>query len=359
MGIRSNVRTWLFAAISVISVACSKKPVGDDGCVYSELTGAHKTGDGEGIVQVDGSNSVYYYVLDANGEQVARQHLNQPVRLKEGKYRIKLNNSYHEVQVWEDYRLKCASGTLIVSGSTDEFYYISDSLDHQLAHEKLGKSISLFAGEFQAKVNNTETVVTVRLNEMTEVRTGSVAVNGTTAEFYYVLDKDNKQLNFSKLGKPLSFLPGRYQVNVNNTFADVDVYSGRATELVTGNLLVTGLTDELYYVTDTTGNALNFQKLNNALALFPGSYNIQVNNTKMRGEILPAQVTEFNTGSLTMRGSGTAYYYVFDDSGKQLNYNSLNRWLSFFPSEYTVKLGGSTRKATVAAGQQTTLEAIN
>ena len=349
----------LFAAAGVIGVACSKKPVSKDGCVFTALTAADQSGDGEGVLQVDGSTSVYYYVLDEAGNQTARQHLNQRVQLKEGKYRIKLNNSYHHVEIWDGYLAKCASGTLVVAGNTDEYYHISDSLDHQLTYEKLGKATSLFEGDFQVKVNNTEMPVSVKLNEVTEVRTGSVVAQGTTNEFYYVLDESNKQLNFSKLGKPLSFLPGTYRVNVNNTLLKADVFAGRSTELMTGNLFVTGLTDELYYVTDTTGNALNFQKLNNALALFPGSYTIQVNNTRMRGDVYPGQITEFNTGSLTLRGSGSGYYYVFDDAGKQLNYNSLNRWLSFFPSDYIIKLGGSTQKVTVVAGQQTSLEALN
>ncbi|HEU5146700.1 MAG TPA: hypothetical protein VFT90_08300, partial [Chryseosolibacter sp.] len=316
-------------------------------------------GDGQGMLQVDGSTSVYYYVIDETGKQIARQHLNQPVRLGEGIYRVKLNNSLHNVEVWDGYLLKCHTGTLMVSGSTDEFYHVSDSLDHQLAYEKLGKSLSLFGGHFRVKVNSTEIPVNVRLHEMTEVRTGSVVAEGTTTEFYYVLDKNNKQLNFSRLGKPLSFLPGNYRVNINNTIVKADVFAGRTTQLMTGNLFVSGLTDELYYVTDTLGNALNFQKLNNPLALFPGAYRIQVNNTLMHGEVRAGQVTEFNTGSLTLRGSGSEYYYVFDNAGKQLNYNSLNRWLSFFPSEYIVKLGGSTQKVKIVAGQQTSLEAIN
>ena len=201
--------------------------------------------------------------------------------------------------------------------------------------------------------------VAVSLNEIRQVRTGSLVAEGMTTEFYYVLDNNHKQINFKKLGETLSFFPGTYRVNVNNTIRNADVFAGRATKLMTGNLFVAGLTHELYYVTDTAGNALNFQKLNNALALFPGPYNIQVNNTHMHGEVVAGKLTEFNTGSLTLRGSGSGYYYVFDNTGKQLNYNSLNRWLSFFPSEYIVKLGASTQKATVVAGQQTSLEALN
>lgn len=349
----------LFLGAGALSMACSQRPpVSDDGCAFSRLAIADDTDDGTGQLQVVGSTSVQYYVLDNTGKQLAQQHLNQPVALKPGRYRVKLNNSVRDVEVWDGYLARCASGTLTISGTTGESYYVTDSLDRQLAVERLGKTISLFAGRFNVRLNNTELAIGIKPDQMTKVRTGSIVVHGATNEFYHVLDENNKQLNFSKLGEPLSLLPGSYRVHVNNTMRPAQVFAGKATELVTGTLSISGLTDELYYVTDTTGNALNFQKLNNALALFPGSYNIQLNNSQVRGDVRAGQVTEFNTGSLTLRGPGSEYYYVLNDAGKQLNYNSLNRWLSFFPSQYVVKLGGSTQKATVVAGHQTSLEAL-
>jgi hypothetical protein len=99
--------------------------------------------------------------------------------------------------------------------------------------------------------------------------------------------------------------------------------------------------------------------LNKPLAFFPGTLLLKVNNTMMRGSVAAGQTTEFVTGSLMLTGGGTQYYYVLDDSGNQLNYNSLNKSLSFFPDEYIVKLGASTRKATVTAGQLTSVDAFN
>lgn len=219
--------------------------------------------------------------------------------------------------------------------------------------------MSFFPGEFKIKVNNTEVGTQVKLKELTEIRTGSLLVKGGTNEYYYVLDDGNKQLNYNSLEKPLALLPGAYVVKVNNTSMRADVIAGNVTELVTGSLIVKGLTDEYYYVTDTVGNALNYQSLNKALAFFPGVVQVKVNNTLMLGKVAGGEVTEFTTGSLMLTGSGTGYYYVLDGLGNQLNYNSLNKSLSFFPSEYTIKLGASTRKATVTAGQLTSLSAIN
>jgi hypothetical protein len=76
----------------------------------------------------------------------------------------------------------------------------------------------------------------------------------------------------------------------------------------------------------------------------------------MRGVVAPGQVTELVTGSLMLTGAGKEYYYVLDGLGNSLNYNSLNKSLSFFPSDYVVRIGGSTRKATVKPGELTSID---
>ena len=311
------------------------------------------------MLQVDGGTSTYYYVLDQAGTQVKYQHLNKPVVLDPGKYQVKINNTFHAVMVTEGHLAKCLSGTLMVSGQTADNYYVTDSTGQTIANEKLGRSLSVFPGKFKIKVNDTELPVAVKANEMTEIRTGSLVAQGMTGEHFYVLDAAKQQLNFSPLGKPLAFLPGSYEVRVNNTSRTAEVFAGRTTRLGTGSLVVNGLTDELYYVADTLGHALNFQKLNNPVAVFPGAYSVQLNNTRITGEVTAGQITEFTTGCLTLTGPGDDYYYVFDDTGKPLKHSSLNRWLSFFPSDYTVKLGASMRKATIIAGKQTSLEGFH
>jgi hypothetical protein len=112
-------------------------------------------------------------------------------------------------------------------------------------------------------------------------------------------------------------------------------------------------------VTDTTGNALNYQSLNKSLAFFPDHLQIKVNNTVVDAEVMAGETAEFVTGSLMLTGGGTDYYYVLDELGNQLNYNSLNKSLSFFPSVYTIRLGSNTRRATVVAGKLTSLGARN
>src|SRR5690606_34414751 len=83
------------------------------------------------------------------------------------------------------------------------------------------------------------------------------------------------------------------------------------------------------------------------------------NNTAMPARVAPDSTSAFETGSLVLTGAGPEYYYVIDESGRELNYSSFNRPLSLFPSDYTVKLGNTLRKATVKPGASTSLEAFH
>lgn len=354
----SVLACFVIAALSCL-FGCAEKRNVDPCCTFSDIPATADVKDGQGLLQVEGSTPSYYYVLDETGKQVAYQLLNETLPLESGRYTIKVNNSLHAVDVQEGELARCATGALMVSGNTSEYYQVMDSMSQQLGYETLSRSLSFFPGSFRVKVNNTEMPVEIRLKELTEVRTGSLVVTGSTGEYYYVLDGVNKQLNYNTLGAPLAFLPGSYSLKVNNTSMRADVFAGQTTELHTGNLLVRGLTEEYYYVTDTSGNALNYQSLNKPLAFFPGKFQIKVNNTLMEGTVVQDHTTEFVTGSLMLTGGGSGYYYVLDQTGNQLNYNSLNKSLSFFPSEYTVKLGSSTRKAIVSAGQLTSISVFN
>lgn len=356
--VRSFFHTTLFPVVILFLYACGEKPVADACCTFSGLNHAGIKTD-QGAIQVQGSTTAHFYVFDENGTQIGYQHLNKMVLLDPGTYKVKVNNTTHAVEVTPGNLAKCSTGTLIVNGQTSDYYYVIDSLNKELTSHTLGKATSLFPSALKVKVNNTELPVDVKLNQITEIQTGSLVVQGGTNEYYYVLDDLNKQLNFKSLGKPLSFLPGSYMVKVNNTSMVADVAPGKLTELGTGTLLVRGLTNEYYYVLDTSGNSLNFQTLNKPLSFFPGTLKVTVNNTVAVAKIVAGEVSEYATGSLMLTGAGTGYYYVLDDAGNQLNFNTLNKSLSFFPSEYVVRLGESYREATVISGERTSIPAFN
>lgn len=335
--------------------SCGEKPATDPCCTFTELPADAKVKDGQGVLQVDGGTAAYFYVFDESGKQVGYELLNKTLSLDPGKYQIKVNSSIYPLKMEAGRLAKCATGTLIVKGNTPEYYYVMDSVNNQLSYDLLGKATSFFPSSLKVKVNNTETPADVNINKITEIVTGTLVVRGSTNEYYYVLDGMNKQLNYNMLEKPLAFLPGTYPVKVNNSSMKADVVAGQLIALVTGTLLVSGLTNEYYYVLDSLGNSLNYQSLNKSLAFFPGNLEIKLNNTHLKAKVVKGEISEFVTGSLMLTGNGSDYYYVFNQSGNQLNYNSLNKSLSFFPSEYTVKLGQNSRKATVSPGQLTSI----
>lgn len=338
--------------------SCGGKPSEDPCCKFAELPAGAEIKAGQGFLQVEGSTSAYFYVFDESGKQVSYQILNMTLALDPGKYQARVNNSSYPVEVKEGMLAKCSTGTLMVSGATSEYYYVMDSTNRQLSYDGLGKATSLFASTFLVKVNNTQVRTKVELNKVTEIQSGTLIVHGGTGEYYYVLDAMGNQLNYNSLEKPLAFLSGSYRVKVNNTPMKADIKGGQVTELSTCTILVNGLTDEYYYVLDSLGNQLNYQTLNKPLAFFPYSLRIRVNNTETVAKAIAGTSSAYGTGSLMVTGSGTDYYYVLDGNGNQLNYNSLNKPLSFFPAEYTVKLGQSTRKTTVTVGQLTTIAAF-
>jgi len=347
-----------YGVLSLILISgCGREESSEDKCCISgPLPQGVDIKSGQGALQVEGNTSVNFYVLDKSEKQISYQSLNQPLALDPGEYRVKVNDSFHPVVITEGMLTTCSTGTLLVKGTTPENYYVLNSAQQQLTYEVLGKETSFFISSLLVKVNNSKVKAEVKLKEVTEIQTGTITVHGTTGENYYVLDGTGAQLGYNTLEKPLAFLPGSYAVKVNNSLINTTVAAGQLSELTTGTLLVKGLTDENYYVLDSAGTQLGYQSLNKPLAFFPGEYRIKVNNSFTNGRVVQAQTAEYATGSLVVPGKGEENYYVLDASGSQLGYNSCNKPLSFFPAEYSVRLGQVTNKATVTAGQQATVK---
>lgn len=343
-----------YSAVGLIFlIACKEPAQSDQCCVFADLPATTTASGDVGAIQVTGSTGGYYDVIDSKGKPVLRRKLNETVQVSAGLYEVKVNGSTHTLEVAEGRLAKCATGTLLLSGGVEARYAVSDTLNRSMVSEVLGQPVSLFPGSYRASVNNTGMLVSVKAAELTSVRTGTLVVLGNTAESYYVLDDNHEQLGYAVIKTPLAFLPGAYLVTVNNTSVKAAVVAGGRTELQTGSILVRGLTDEYYYATDSTGNALNYQHINEMLAFFPGQYTISVNNTAVQAQVRERETTELVTGGLVLNGDGSTYYYVLDEEGNQLASSTLNTSLSLFPAHYAVKLGASVQLAAVIPGELT------
>src|SRR5579864_2203176 len=282
-------RTLTFLLLTFIFSSCKKAPQPDGVCTYDPLPAGADVPSGQGGALTTGTTDAYFYAFDTTGKQIGAQVSNRLLALKPADYRLKVNNSTHLISVPAKMLAKCSTGTVQAAGKTDEYYYIFDGAGTQLAAAKLGTALSLFPGKFQARLNNTPAGVDITPNAVAELKPGTLNVQGTTDEYYYVFNAMGTQLASSKLGR--------------------------------------------------------------AVALLEGPYTAKVNNAGFPVKVDPGRTNEFQTGALTVKGSGSDYYYVFDTNGVQLGSNKLNQPLSLPAGTYSVKVGNNTRTAAVTAGQ--------
>ncbi len=347
--IRGTAYAALLAAL--VLTGCKKAPPPDGVCTYEELPAGSDVPSGQGGVQVTATTDVYFYVFDGTGKQIGYQGANRLLAVKPGEYQLKLNNSVHPISLSSKMLAKCSSGTVQATGKTDEYYYIFDAAGTQLAYNKLGSALSLFPGKFQARLNNTPTSVDVNPNAIAELKAGTLNVLGSTDEYYYVFNGAGTQLAYNKLGRALGLFAGSYNVRVNNSSVPVTITAAGAIDVQSGALVVQGATDEYYYVFNSLGTQLAYNKLGKALSFVEGAYTAKVNNGAFPVKVDPSRTNEFQTGTVTVKGTGSDYYYVFDTNGTQLGYNKLNQPLSFPAGSYSVKVANNARPVAVAAGQ--------
>jgi 6,7-dimethyl-8-ribityllumazine synthase len=219
----------------------------------------------------------------------------------------------------------------------------------------VGRSLGLFPGSYAVRINNAAAQADVRANEITNVPAGVLLVHGSTDEYYAVADNAGKQLASAHLEKPLGLFPGTYNVKLNNTSAAVTVTARVTSEVKAGAVVLQGTTDEYYAVLDSAGTQLASAHLGRPISFVPGAYRAKLNNTAMPVQVEEGRVGEYHSGSLTVATSKSGYYAVLDASGTQLVSKPVNQPVSLLPGNYSVKLGDNSRSATVTAGQSVVL----
>ena len=218
-----------------------------------------------------------------------------------------------------------------------------------MAYATLGSPLGVFPGTYRVKVNNTLTTVTAEPRATHPVGTGSIVVNGTTGEYFYVLDQNGEQLAYSTVSNPVSLLPGSYRVRVNNTYAPVTIEAGKPTELTAGTVLVAGTTGEYWYVDDAQGEQLGYATLGASMSYLPGSYSVRVNNVRAPITVVAGDTTLVPTGTVVREGPSGEYFYVLDQSGEQLAYGTTGTPVSMLAGSYRLRVGTDTTAVSVLA----------
>jgi mannose-6-phosphate isomerase-like protein (cupin superfamily) len=341
----------LTSAVLLIA-SCQKAPPPDPLCKDEPLPDSARVAPDQGAIQISAPANDYFYVVDSNGKEVGHAKADGSVAVKPGPYQVKLNLSAHSVWAKAKTLTRCAAGALFVSGTTDEYYYVLGPGGTELAHAKVGTPLAFFPGRYDVKLNSTTQPAEVPSGGAIELKSGTLHVRGSTDEYYYVLSGTGTELAHNKLERPLAFLPGSLTVKVNGTSAPAQITAAAVEEIKTGALNIQGTTDEYYYVLSGTGTELAHNKLGRPLSFVEGSYTVKVNNTAMAVKVEAAKSGEYTTGTLTVKGSGTDYYYVFDGVlGTELAHAKTGQPVALAAGRYSVRLGKETRLVVVTEGQ--------
>jgi hypothetical protein len=182
-----------------------------------------------------------------------------------------------------------------------------------------------------------------------------VVVSGTGQGFYYVFDASGaEQLASSLTNHPIDLFPGDYIVALQGVRRPIRIEGGRRTTLGTGRVLVPGTGGNFYYLHDATGQTqLGSSLTNGTLEAFPGDYTVVLHGVPARATVQAGRDTSVATGSMMVPGSGSSFYYVFDEKGeKQLASRLTNTAIELFPGSYTVALNQTRRSVRVVAGER-------
>jgi 6,7-dimethyl-8-ribityllumazine synthase len=308
-----------------------------------------------GAVLVNGKTDEYYAVLDQAARQVASAHVSSALSLFPGSYTVRLNDSEVAANLQAGAMLELKPGTVNVDVGTDEYYAVLDATTRQLASSHVGRALGLFAGSYTVRINNSDAHADVRAGESTHVPAGTLVVHGSTDEYYAVINNVGVQLASAHLEKPLALVPGTYNVKVNNTTTPATMVAAVTTEVKTGAVVLQGSTDEYYAIADSAGTQLASAHLGHALSLVPGGYHAKLNNIAMTVQVDAGHSGEYQSGSLTVKTAGSDYYAVLDASGTQLVSKQVNQPVSLPPGKYLVRLGNNMRPAAVMAGERVVL----
>ncbi len=252
-------------------------------------------------------------------------------------------------------------GTLVVTGAGTDSYYVADDAGERdlTGHRRTGTSVEMPSGRYVVRLNGSRASVRVRSGRRVEVLAGSLVVSGTGADSYYVADTTGERdlTGYRRTGAPVELLPGRYVVRLMGTRAGATVTGGERTELAAGSLVVSGSGADSYYVADTTGerDLTGHRRTGAPVELLPGRYVVRLMGTRAAATVSGGERTELAAGSLVVSGSGAESYYVADSTGERdlTGHRRSGAPVELLPGRYVVRLGDRRLPVQVRPGEQT------
>lgn len=155
------------------------------------------------------------------------------IEMPPGRYVVVLNGSRASVRVRSAQRVEVVAGSLGASGSGSDSYYVADSaggLD-LTGHHRTGSPLEMFPGRYVVWLNGTRADATVSAGQRTEIAAGSLLVSGSGGENYFLADSAGVRdlTGFHRSGTPMELLPGRYVVRLGDRRLPIQIMPGEQT----------------------------------------------------------------------------------------------------------------------------------
>jgi len=149
----------------------------------------------------------------------------------------------------------------------------------------------------------------------------------------------------------VSLPPGAYRLGLNASVWRLEIESGRTSSVPIGAVAVEGTGADRYDVLDRSGGAEASRPTGKAMELFPGKYGICLNGV-WRDVVVEAGAREtIRTGVLLVRAETGMVYRVLDPAdGRPLAMREVGRPVEMFAGTYRIACGGWSAVATVRPG---------
>jgi len=240
--------------------------------------------------------------------------------------------------------------TLTVQGIGQDLFYVYNTDGKQLDYERTNTVVELFPGTYTVSLNGSTQTVAVQAGQKIALAAGTVTATGIGQDLFYVYNTDGKQLDYERTNNVVELFPGTYTVSLNSSTQTAAVQAGQKTALAAGTVTATGIGQDLFYVYNTDGKQLDYERTNNVVELFPGTYTVSLNGSTQTAAVQAGQKTALIAGIIKITGNGQDLFYVYNTAGKQLDYERTNGVVEIFPGIYSVKLNNTSQTYTVQAG---------
>ena len=312
-----------------------------------------------GMLVVSGGGDDSCTVYNADGDRLSENDTGEEVFLPPGAYMIKLNNVGQEVTISAGQKQTLGTGSLFVMGSGNSEYIVYGTPEDELNYvkKKTNQVVELLSGTYTVKLNKASTSVAIGDGGFVVLATGMIGVVGTGNDSYIAHDSNGNRTDGVKTNELMELLPGAYDVNLNNTVRSVSVQNSSVTIFKAGTISVSGTGNDTYSVYDAAQEEkLGSAATNDEIEMFPGTYVVELNKTTLTGRVEEVQAEVLAAGVLTVSGTGTHNYEVYDAAGEdQYGSAKTGEEIELFPDAYLVTLNGITRAATVQAGSTSEL----